>query len=217
MAITSLSNGCNDLYPLEFAVQLLNGTRDDLLDEVLLKMNLCSTEQDGVACSKPSKCPFKCTSTRVSGAPKFLKTLNYWIGLTYYNGEKLLVPTDDGFNRSVWAFLSLGWRLGIKTCAAARSSSPPESKIIQILSTTCNMHGVLGIKRQPSNLVKFSPWYGQVSFHSQSFVSYFVKVFHLFKKCTFTSVPHGGALRRDKMTSGAAFMLEAVKDKTSAW
>ncbi|KAL5473529.1 hypothetical protein EMCRGX_G028020 [Ephydatia muelleri] len=45
MAITSPSNGCNDLYPLEFAVQLLNGTRDDLLDEVLLKMNLCSTEQ----------------------------------------------------------------------------------------------------------------------------------------------------------------------------
>ena len=38
MAITSPSNGCNDLYPLEFAVQLLNGTRDDLLDEVLLKM-----------------------------------------------------------------------------------------------------------------------------------------------------------------------------------
>ena len=45
MAIISPSNGCNDLYPLEFAVQLLNGTRGDLLDEVLLKMNLCSTEQ----------------------------------------------------------------------------------------------------------------------------------------------------------------------------
>ena len=43
--ITSPSNGCNDLYPLEFVVQLLNGTRDDPLDEVLLKMNLCSTEQ----------------------------------------------------------------------------------------------------------------------------------------------------------------------------
>ena len=45
MAIISPSNGCNDLYPLEFAVQLLNGTRGDLLDEVLLKMKLCSTEQ----------------------------------------------------------------------------------------------------------------------------------------------------------------------------
>ena len=42
MAIISPSNGCNDLYPLEFAVQLLRG---DLLDEVLLKMKLCSTEQ----------------------------------------------------------------------------------------------------------------------------------------------------------------------------
>ena len=45
MAIISPSNGCNDLYPLEFAVQFLNGTRGDLLDEVLLKMKLCSTEQ----------------------------------------------------------------------------------------------------------------------------------------------------------------------------
>ena len=45
MAIISPSNGCNDLYPLEFAVQLLNGTRGDLLDEVLLKMKLCSTEK----------------------------------------------------------------------------------------------------------------------------------------------------------------------------
>ena len=45
MAIISPSNGCNDLYPLEFAVQLLNGTRGDLLDEVFLKMKLCSTEQ----------------------------------------------------------------------------------------------------------------------------------------------------------------------------
>ena len=45
MAIISPSNGCNDLHPLEFAVQLLNGTRDDLLDEVLLKIKLCSTEQ----------------------------------------------------------------------------------------------------------------------------------------------------------------------------
>ena len=45
MAIISPSNGCNDLYPLEFAVQLLNGTRGDLLDGVLLKMKLCSTEQ----------------------------------------------------------------------------------------------------------------------------------------------------------------------------
>ena len=46
MAIISPSNGCNDLYLLEFAVlQLLNGTRDDRLDEVLLKMKLCSTEQ----------------------------------------------------------------------------------------------------------------------------------------------------------------------------
>ena len=45
MAITSPSNGCNDLYPLEFVVQLLNRTRDDPLDEVLLKMNLCSTER----------------------------------------------------------------------------------------------------------------------------------------------------------------------------
>ncbi|KAL5517588.1 hypothetical protein EMCRGX_G003166, partial [Ephydatia muelleri] len=51
-AITSPSNGCNDLYPLEFAVQLLNGTRDDRLDEVLLKMNLCSTEQRCVSASK---------------------------------------------------------------------------------------------------------------------------------------------------------------------
>ncbi|KAL5515548.1 hypothetical protein EMCRGX_G000729 [Ephydatia muelleri] len=34
-AITSPSNGCNDLYPLEFAVQLLNGTRHDLLDEII--------------------------------------------------------------------------------------------------------------------------------------------------------------------------------------
>ena len=32
MAIISPSNGCNDLYPLEFAVQLLNGTRGDRLD-----------------------------------------------------------------------------------------------------------------------------------------------------------------------------------------
>ena len=40
MALTSPSNGCNDLYPLEFAVQLLNGTRDDPLDEVLLNMKL---------------------------------------------------------------------------------------------------------------------------------------------------------------------------------
>ena len=40
MAIISPSNGCNDLYPLEFAVQLLNGTRGDLLDVVLLKMKL---------------------------------------------------------------------------------------------------------------------------------------------------------------------------------
>ena len=45
MAITSPSNGCNDLYSLKFVVQLLNGTRDDSLDEVLLKMNLCSTER----------------------------------------------------------------------------------------------------------------------------------------------------------------------------
>ena len=45
MAITSPSNGCNDLYPLEFVVQLLNGTCDDPLDKVLLEMNLCSTEQ----------------------------------------------------------------------------------------------------------------------------------------------------------------------------
>ena len=45
MAITSPSNGCNDLYPLEFVVQLLNRTRDDPLDEVLLKMNLCFTER----------------------------------------------------------------------------------------------------------------------------------------------------------------------------
>ena len=45
MAIISPSNGCNDLYRLEFAVQLLNGTRGDLLDEVLLKMKLCFTEQ----------------------------------------------------------------------------------------------------------------------------------------------------------------------------
>ena len=44
-SLTSPSNGCNDLYPLEFAVQLLNGTRDDPLDEVLLNMKLCSTEQ----------------------------------------------------------------------------------------------------------------------------------------------------------------------------
>ena len=36
---------CNDMYPLEFVVQLLNRTRDDPLDEVLLKMNLCSTER----------------------------------------------------------------------------------------------------------------------------------------------------------------------------
>ena len=35
----------NVLYLLEFAVQLLNGTRGDLLDEVLLKMKLCCTEQ----------------------------------------------------------------------------------------------------------------------------------------------------------------------------
>ena len=40
----ALSNGCNDLY-LEFVVQLLNGTRDDPLDKVLLKINPCSTEQ----------------------------------------------------------------------------------------------------------------------------------------------------------------------------
>ena len=45
MAIISPSNGCNDLYPLEFTVQLLNGRRGDLLDELLLKMKLCSTEQ----------------------------------------------------------------------------------------------------------------------------------------------------------------------------
>ena len=38
MEIISPSNGCNDLYPLEFAVQLQNGTRGDLLDEVFLKM-----------------------------------------------------------------------------------------------------------------------------------------------------------------------------------
>ena len=42
MAITSPSYGCNDLYPLEFVVQLLNRTRDDPLDEVLLKINPCT-------------------------------------------------------------------------------------------------------------------------------------------------------------------------------